>query len=95
MKINDELITYLEKLSKLRLTNEEAQKAKTDLTKILDYIDKLNELDTLGIEAMSHPTEFTNNFREDMLKISCNREELMSNAVCKKDGCFKVPKTVE
>jgi aspartyl-tRNA(Asn)/glutamyl-tRNA(Gln) amidotransferase subunit C len=95
MIINDELITYLEDLSRLKLTETEKEKAKTDLSKILSYIDKLNELDTAGVEAISHPFPFTNNFREDAVKESYDRALILSNAPAKKDGYFKVPKTVE
>ncbi len=95
MEINDELITYLEDLSRLKLSEEEEEKAKVDLGKILNYIDKLNELDTTDVEAMSHPFAFTNNFRDDILTGSSDREIILANAPVKKDGCFKVPKTVE
>jgi len=95
MKIDDNLITYLEDLSRLKLSDEEQTKAKDDLGKILDYIDKLNELDTTGVEAVSHPFTFTNNFRADEVKPSSDRDLILENAPQKKDGCFKVPKTVE
>lgn len=95
MKIDDTLITYLEDLSRLKLSEEEQNKAKEDLGKILDYIDKLNELDTTDVEAISHPFAFTNNFRGDEVKASTDRDLILKNAPQKKDGCFKVPKTVE
>ncbi len=95
MQINDELITYLEDLSRLKLSKEEEEKAEVDLGKILNYIDKLNELDTTDVEAISHPFAFTNNFRDDVLVESADRETILANAPVKKDGCFKVPKTVD
>ncbi len=95
MQINDELISYLEELSRLRLSTKEQEKAKLDLGKILDYMDKLNELDTEGVDAVSHPFSFTNNFREDEAAASSDREIITANAPYEKDGCFKVPKTVE
>lgn len=93
--IDDKLIAYLEELSRLRLTDEDKEKAKTDLTRILDYVDKLNELDTEGVDPMSHPFDFTNNFRKDEVGASFDRELILKNAPKKKDGCFQVPKTVE
>lgn len=93
--IDDNLIKYLEELSRLTLSAEEEIKAKEDLTKILEYIDTLNELDTDNIEAMSHPFSYTNNFREDECKESTDRELILKNAPQQKDGCFKVPTTVE
>jgi len=95
MQINNELITYLEDLSRLTLSKEEEEKAKVDLEKILNYIDKLNELDTSNVEAVSHPFAFTNNFREDDVVASADRDIILANAPVKKDGCFKVPKTVD
>ena len=68
---------------------------KEDLTKILDYIDTLNQLDTDNVEPMSHPFPYTNNFREDEAKASEDRELILKNAPQQKDGCFKVPTTVE
>jgi aspartyl-tRNA(Asn)/glutamyl-tRNA(Gln) amidotransferase subunit C len=95
MTIDDKLITYLEELSRLHLTEDEQTKAKEDLGKILAYMDKLNELDTTDVEAMSHPFAFTNNFRADEVEPSTDRDTILQNAPQKKDGCFKVPTTVE
>lgn len=93
--IDDNLIKYLEELSRLKLTHEEEEKSKEELTKILTYIDMLNELDTDNVDAMSHPFPYTNNFREDGVKPSTERELILQNAPQQKDGCFKVPTTVE
>ena len=93
--IDDNLIKYLEELSRLRLSHEEEEKAKSELTKILEYIDMLNELDTADVEPMSHPFPYTNNFREDECRESTDRELILKNAPQQKDGCFKVPTTVE
>ena len=95
MQIDSKLVEYLEDLSRLKLSKEEEEKAKVDLEKILNYIDKLNELDTADVEAVSHPFAFTNNFREDSVVASADRDVILANAPMKKDGCFKVPKTVE
>lgn len=95
MIIDDKLIDYLEELSRLRLTEEEKEKEKTDLSKIISYVDKLGEFDTENREAMSHPFDYTNNFRTDEAKPSFDRELILQNAPKKKDGCFQVPKTVE
>ena len=79
----------------LNPTEEEKEKSKEELGKILNYVDMLNELDTTGVEEMSHPFNFTNNFREDEAVNTENREALLANAPEQKDGCFKVPQTVE
>ncbi len=95
MIIDDKLINYLEELSRLKLSDEEEEKAKDDLSDILNYVDTLNELDTSNAEPMSHPFNFTNNFRKDEVKPSFEREVILKNAPKQKDGCFLVPKTVE
>lgn len=95
MQITDDLIEYLQMLARIRLKPEEKDKTKKDLQDILSYIDTLNELDTGGVEALSHAFPVTNVFAQDEVRPSKDREALLSNAPHQKDGCFKVPKTVE
>jgi aspartyl-tRNA(Asn)/glutamyl-tRNA(Gln) amidotransferase subunit C len=95
MEITMDLISYLEKLGRIRLTDEEKEKAIIDLSSILGYIDKLNELDTDSVEPLSHAFPITNVFREDVVTNSDRRDAILSNAPAQKDGSFKVPKTVE
>ena len=61
---------------------------------MLDYIDKLNELDTSGVEPMSHVFPVHNVFREDVVVNGDTREKILANAPKEKDGSFVVPKTV-
>lgn len=93
--ISDETIEYVGILAKLELSPEEREQAKKDMGRMLDYIDKLGELDTEGIEPMSHVFETTNVFREDVVTGTDMREEILKNAPGQKDGMFKVPRTVE
>ncbi len=93
--ISDETIEYVGILAKLELTEEEKEKAKKDMGRMLDYIDKLNELDTEGIEPMSHVFSVNNVFREDVVVNGDDRDSILKNAPEKKDGAFKVPRTVE
>ena len=65
-KISDETIEYVGILAKLELSDEEKEQAKKDMETMLDYIDTLNELDTEGIEPMSHVFPVNNVFREDV-----------------------------
>lgn len=94
-RITDETIEYVGILAKLELSEEEKEQAKTDMTKMLNYIDKLNELDTEGVEPMSHVFPVNNVFREDVVTNGDDRDDILANAPEKKDGCFKVPKTVD
>lgn len=93
--ITDETIEYVSILAKLDLSEEEKEQAKKDMGSMLDYIDKLNELDTQGVEPMSHVFSVSNVFREDVITNGNERDEMLKNAPDKKDGCYKVPKTVE
>lgn len=93
-KITDETIDYVGILAKLELSGEEREKAKEDMEKMLDYIDTLNELDTSGIEPMSHVFPVNNVFRDDVVTNGDNHEDTLKNAPVEKEQAFKVPKTV-
>lgn len=93
--ISDETIEYVGILAKLELSEEEKEKAKKDMGSMLDYIDKLNELDTTGVEPMSHVFPVQNVFREDVVVNGDDRENILKNAPEEKDRSFVVPKTVD
>lgn len=95
MKITEDLIEYIGDLSRLYLSDEQKEKAREDLSDILDYVEKLNELDTTGMPEMSHPFEAVNCFREDEVTGKDDRENLLSNAPDRRGSYFKVFKTVE
>lgn len=95
MKITQETVQYVAALAKLSVSEEEEQKVALDLDRILDYIETMNELDTEGVEPMSHVLPVKNVFREDVVVNEDNRTELLKNAPKQKDGSFAVPKTVE
>ncbi len=93
--ISDETIEYVAILAKLELSPEEKEAAKKDMGEMLDYIDQLNELDTTGVEPMSHIFPISNVFREDVVTNTDVREQMLANAPKQKDGSFQVPRTVE
>ena len=95
MQITPDLIKYLEKLARITLTEDEEKKVGNELQDILTYIDMLNELDTDGVEAMSHCFPVTNVMREDEVQPSMSADEIAANAPESQDGCFVVPKTVD
>ncbi len=94
-KITDETIDYVGILAKLKLSEQEREDAKADMQKMLDYIDKLNELDTAGVEPMTHVFPVKNVFREDVVTNGDDREQMLANAPEQRDGQYQVPKTVE
>lgn len=93
--ISDETIEYVGILAKLELSEEEKEQAKKDMGSMLDYIDKLSELDTSAVNPMSHVFPVHNVFREDVVVNGDDRENILKNAPEQKDGSFEVPKTVE
>ena len=93
-KISDETIEYVGILAKLELSCEEKENAKSDMEKMLDYIDTLNELDTAGIKPMSHVFPVNNVFREDIVRDGDGSADALANALLAKDQGFKVPKTI-
>ena len=76
------------------LSEEEKEAAKKDMEQMLDYIDTLNELDTAGIEPMSHVFPVQNVFREDVVTNGDNKEATLANAPLRKEDSFEVPKTI-
>ena len=93
--ISDETIEYVGILAKLELSDEEKEAAKSDMARMLDHIDKLNELDTTGVEPMSHVFPVNNVFREDVVINGDDSENILSNAPECTDSAFVVPKTVD
>lgn len=93
--ILDETMEYVGILAKLELSETEKEKAKKDMGKMLDYIDKLNELDTRDVEPMSNVFSVNNVFREDVIVNENDRENMLANAPEQRKGLFVVPKTVE
>ena len=95
MHIDDKLISYLEDLSCLTLSDSEKNRLMGYLQKILDYMARLSELDTAGVNERSHPFDNVNAFRDDAVRASFDRELILKNAPVKNDEMIIAPKTVE
>lgn len=93
--ITDKIIEYVGALAKLELSEEERVQAGKDMGRMLDYIDKLNELDTSDVEPMYHVFSAQNVFREDVVTNEDGSGETLKNAPEKKDTMFVVPKTFD
>lgn len=94
-EITNETIEYVGILAKLELSEDEKEQAKEDMGRMLDYFDKLNELDTEGVEPMSHAFPVQNVFREDVVVNGDDRDNMLANAPEKKEGTYMVPKTFD
>lgn len=92
--IDDKTIEYVGILAKLELSGEEKEQAKKDMESMLDYVDKLNELDVTGVEPMSHVFPVHNVFREDVVTNGDGSKDALANAPEEKDYSFVVPKTI-
>lgn len=92
-RIDDETIEYVGMLAKLELSGREKEQAKEDMDRMLDYIGKLEELDTEGVEPMSHVFPVQNVFREDVEANGDESEKILQNAPSQSNNMFKVPKT--
>ncbi|MDO4272459.1 MAG: Asp-tRNA(Asn)/Glu-tRNA(Gln) amidotransferase subunit GatC [Eubacteriales bacterium] len=92
--IDDRTMENICILAKLSLTGEEKEKAKADMQKMLDYVNKLEELDTEEVEPMVHIFKEVNVFREDEVTNSDSKEAMLFNAPKEKEGQYQVPKTV-
>lgn len=95
MAITDETIEYVGILAKLELSDEEKEQAKKDMANMLEYVGKLNELDTDKVDALTHIFPVSNVFREDAVTNAEDRENLLANAPESENGCYKVPKTFD
>ncbi len=93
--INDETIEYVGILAKLDLSLDERKKAQKDMEEMLNYIDKLGELDTTGIEPMTHVFQTSNVMREDEVTNGDGKSMALINAPKSNGEAFIVPKTVE
>lgn len=93
--ITDETIEYVGILAKLELSEDEREAAKKDMGRMLDYIDKLDELDTTGVEPMSHIFPVQNVFREDVVINGDESAKTLQNAPEEKDNMFVVPRTFD
>ena len=95
MQIDEALLSYLEELSCLSLTEEEKGRLRGDLEEILNCMARLSELNTDNVPERSHPFDNVNAFREDIVTPSFDRELILKNAPFNNGEMFIAPKTVE
>ena len=91
MEVNNKLIQDIAKLSKLKFDDSAEEKMKADLEKMLAFVDKLNEIDTEGVDPLIYMSEEVNVLREDKLTEATSQEDALKNAPEKDSDYFKVP----
>lgn len=93
-KLTNEQVRHVAKLARLSLTDDEVDLFATQLGDILEYVKKLDEVDTARVTPLSHPHEQTNVLREDEPTGSLSQEQALVNAPAQSNGCFQVPKVI-
>ena len=91
MKITNKLIQDIAALAKLEFDEQSAKQMKADLEKIIGFVDKLNEIDTEGVDPLIYLSEEVNVLREDEIKAVVSQVEALKNAPEKDSDYFKVP----
>lgn len=95
MKISREEVERVAVLARLKLSAEEKERLTEQLDKILQYMEKLNRLDTAEVEPLAHAVDIVNAFREDKVVRKGDSESLLANAPGREKDFFKVPKIIE
>jgi aspartyl-tRNA(Asn)/glutamyl-tRNA(Gln) amidotransferase subunit C len=95
VKINKEVITKLSSLSKLKFNEQETELISEDLSKMVNFINQLKEIDTDNVEPLIHMNEEINNWREDNLGEVLDQEKALSNSPIKDSTYFKLPKVLD
>jgi aspartyl-tRNA(Asn)/glutamyl-tRNA(Gln) amidotransferase subunit C len=95
MSLTREDVKQVATLARMALTPKEEEQLTLQLGKVLDYIDKLNQLDTEKVEPLAHVGDIVNAFREDHVTNKPAIDPLLSNAPDREDDFFKVPKIIE
>ena len=95
MSTDIQTIRKLAHLSRLEFNEEKEQEVLQDLNKILNWVDKLRELDTESVEPLTHMSEEMNVMREDIVENTVTHEQALLNAPKKDSNYFRVPKVME
>ncbi len=95
MQVDEQLVLRLEKLARLRLSEEEREIIQGDLNKVLEMVDKLKEIDTENVEPLVYINDDVNVLREDVVRNQTPREDALRNAPAEDGTYFKVPKVIK
>lgn len=95
MKIDHEALHKIAHLARLEVKPEEEEALLSSMESVLTWMEQLNELDTEGVEPLTHVTDAVNNWREDVDHNTLSREDGLKNAPSHDDTYLKVPKVIE
>lgn len=95
MTVTRKDVRYMANLARLRLTPEEEKNLATDMNRILEYMQLLNQVDTSGVPPLEHVTETLSEFRSDRAEAPLDHEAALQNAPDADADYFRVPKVIE
>ena len=95
MEVTDQLIDKLAHLARLKFDESEKQEIRSDLQRMIAFVEKLDELDLENVEPLLHMSDEVNVLRDDVVEGSVSREEALMNAPLHDDRYFKVPKVIK
>jgi aspartyl-tRNA(Asn)/glutamyl-tRNA(Gln) amidotransferase subunit C len=95
MEVTNEMVEKIAHLARLHIPEAEKENVKNELQQMIQFVDKLNELDTTGVEPLLHMSSNINTVREDEVKGSITTEQALKNAPVSDGVFFKVPKVIK
>jgi aspartyl-tRNA(Asn)/glutamyl-tRNA(Gln) amidotransferase subunit C len=95
MQVDNAIVDKLAHLARLQFNDAEKEAIKSDLQRMIQFVDKLNEVDTTGVEPLLHMSEQVNVLREDDVQGSITTSEALRNAPMHDEQFFKVPKVIK
>ena len=95
MKIDRPLLDKIAHLARLEFDEKDAEKVMQDMTTIVEWVEKLNEVDTEGVEPLTSMSHELNAFREDKVEATLSHQEVLKNAPQHDENFFRVPKVLE
>lgn len=95
MKVTGEIVDHIAHLSRLKFDGQAKEEMRDDMEKIINFMDKLNEVDTENIEPLIFMSTEINNLRDDVSEITLSHDEILKNAPKKDSDYFRIPKVLE
>ncbi|GJL80838.1 MAG: glutamyl-tRNA(Gln) amidotransferase subunit C [marine bacterium B5-7] len=95
MSISNQDVHHIARLARLGISDEEVEIYADNLSRILDLVAQMNDVDTDGIEPMAHPSDVSLRLRDDTVSETDHRDEFMGIAPASENGLYLVPKVIE
>lgn len=95
MEVNDSMINKLATLARLRFNDTERESIKSDLQKMISFVQKMDEVNTEDVQPLQHMSNLTNVWREDMVQGTCKKEQALQNAAKHNKDFFMVPTMIK